>query len=37
MWKTIARVAAIVAAAGLTPALADPDTEAFQDRRNARL
>jgi hypothetical protein len=31
MCKTIARVVAIVAAAGLTPALADPDTKAFQD------
>jgi hypothetical protein len=31
MWKAIASVAAIVAAAGLTPALADPDTEAFQN------
>ena len=31
MCKTIARFAAIIAVAGLTPALADPDTEAFQD------
>lgn len=36
MCKTIARVVAIVAAAGLTPALADPDTEAFQDSEMPR-
>ncbi|MDJ0514498.1 MAG: hypothetical protein QNJ62_13735 [Methyloceanibacter sp.] len=31
MYKTLAGLAAIIVAAGFNPALADPDTEAFQN------